>query len=141
METFLIFVHFPADDGLGCLGFAAAIGEVGCGDLLKIVDVVDEATFYFVHPWVDVAGDGDVDEEHWAVAAAVKEMLTVGAAEYLLRRSGGSDDDVGTRSLGVEVIEGQGFGMDSGTGKVSRDFLSARLSAVGDENGGGAVLD
>ena len=66
----LVFVDFPADDGLGGCGFAAAIGEVGGGDLLEVVDVVDEAAFDFVHARVDVAGDGDVDEEHGAVAAA-----------------------------------------------------------------------
>ena len=141
LETLVVFVDFPADDGLGGLGFAAAIGEVGSGDLLEIVDVVDEAAFDFVHPRVDVAGDGDVDEEHGAVAPAVEEVLAVGAVEDLLRRAGGGDDDVGARGLGVEVVEGDGFGMDGGAGEVSCDFFSARLGAVGDEDGGGAVFD
>ena len=71
LEAFVVLVHFPADDGFGGGGFAAAIGEVGGGDLLEVVDVVDEAAFDLVHAGVDVAGDGDVDEEHGAVAAAV----------------------------------------------------------------------
>ena len=50
------------------------------GDLLEVVDVVDEAAFDLVHARVDVAGDGDVDEEHGAVAAALQEVLAVGAA-------------------------------------------------------------
>ncbi len=29
LETFVVFVHFLADDGLGGLRFAAAVGEVG----------------------------------------------------------------------------------------------------------------
>jgi hypothetical protein len=53
-------------------GLAAAVGEVGGGDLLQVVDVVDEAAFDLVHLGVDVAGDGDVDEEHGAVAALAR---------------------------------------------------------------------
>ena len=49
---------------------SVAVGEVGCGDLLEVVDVVDEAAFDLVHARINVAGDGDVDEEHGAVAAA-----------------------------------------------------------------------
>ena len=84
-------------------GFAAAVGEVGGGDLLEVVDVVDEAAFDLVHAGIDVAGDGDVDEEHGAVAAAVQEVLAVGAAEDFLRGTGGGDDDVGAGGLLVEV--------------------------------------
>ena len=141
LETLVVFVDFPADDGLGGLGFAAAVGEVGCGDLLEIVDVVDEAAFDLVHAGIDVAGNGDVDEEHGAVAPALEEVLAVGAAEDFLRRAGGGDDDVGAGGLRVEIVERDGFGMDGGAGEVSCDFFSAGLGAVGDEDGGGAVLD
>ena len=103
LEALVVLVDFPADDGFGGVGFAAAIGEVGGGDLLEVVDVVDEAAFDLVHARVDVAGDGDVDEEHGAVAAAMKEVLAVGAAEDLLRGAGGGDDDVGAVGLFVEL--------------------------------------
>ena len=82
--------------------------RLACGDLLEVVDVVDEAAFDLVHARVDVAGDGDVDEEHGAVAAAVQEVLAVRAAEDLLRRAGGGDDDVGAVGLLVELVEGDG---------------------------------
>ena len=137
----MVFVHFPADDGFGSSGFAAAIGEVGSGHLLKIVDVVDEAAFDFVHARVDVARNGDVDEEHRAVAPSMEEVLTVGATEDFLRGPGGGDDNVGARRLGVEVVEGDRFGMDGGSGEVRGNLFGARPGTVGDEDGGGAVFD
>ena len=76
---------------------------MACGDLLEVVDVVDEAAFDLVDARVDVAGDGDVDEEDGAVAAALEELLAVGAVEDLLRRAGGGDDDVGAVGLVVEL--------------------------------------
>ena len=81
LEALVVFLHFPADDGFGCGGFTAAVGEVGGGYLLQIVDVVDEAAFDLVHARVDVARDGDVDEEHGAVAAALEEAAAVGRGE------------------------------------------------------------
>jgi hypothetical protein len=88
LEAFVVLLYFPADDVFGRGGFAAAVGEVGGGDLLEVVDVVDEAAFHLVDAGIDVAWDGNVDEEHGAVAAAVEEVLTVGAAEDFLRCSG-----------------------------------------------------
>ncbi len=115
LEALLVFVYFPADDRLGGLGFAAAVGEVGGGDLLEVVDVVDEAAFDLVHAGIDVAGDGDIDEEHGTVAAALQELLAVGSAEDLLGSSGAGDDDVGSVRLLVEGVEGDDGGGDGGT--------------------------
>ena len=60
------------DDGFGLFSFAAAVGEVGLGDLLEVVDVIDETSVDFVQAGVDVAGDGDIDEEHGPAAAALR---------------------------------------------------------------------
>lgn len=141
LEALVVFVHFPTDDSFGGGSFAAAIGEVGGSDLLQIVDVVDEAAFHFVHARVDVAGDGDVDEEHGAVAARVEEVLAMGAAEDFLRGAGGGDDDVGAGGLVVEVVEGDGFGVDGEACKVGGNLFGPGLGAVDDEDGGGPVLD
>ncbi len=131
-----------ADDGLGGCGLAAAVGEVGGGDLLEVVDVVDEAAFDLVHARVDVAGDGDVDEEHGAVAAALEEVLAVGAAEDLLRGAGGGDDDVGAVGLLVELVEGDDAGGDGGRARKSAAIFSARASVrLETRMRGGAVLD
>ena len=141
LETLVVLVDFPANDGLCGLSFTAAVGEVGGGDLLEIVDVVDEAAFDLVHARVDVAWDGDVDEEHGTVAASVEEVLAVRAAEDLLRRSRAGDDDVGAWGLFVDRFEGYGFGVNGGAGEVGCDFFCARLSSVDDENGGCALID
>jgi len=141
LETLVVFVDFPADDGFCDGGFAAAIGEVGSSYLLQVVDVVDEAAFDLVHARVYVARDGDVDEEHGAVAAGVEEVLAVRAAEDFLRGSSAGDDDVGARDLPVEVVEGDCFGLHRWAGKVGGEFFGAGLGAVDDEDGRGPLLD
>ena len=141
VEALLVLVDLFGDDGLGLFGLAAAVGEVGLGDLMEVVDVVDEAAFDLVHAGVDVAGDGDVDEEHRAVATALEHVLAVGAAEDLLRGAGGADDDVGAVGLGVELLEGQDLGGAGGAAELGGEALGAGLGAVGDDEIGGAVLD
>ena len=101
----MIFVDFFADDCFGGLGFAAAIFEIRGGDLLEIIDIVNETAFDLVHAGINVARDGDIDEEHGAVAAALKEVLAVGADEYLFGGAGAGDDDVGSIGLLVDGFE------------------------------------
>jgi hypothetical protein len=74
-------LDFAGDEGFSVRGFAAALGKVGGGDGLKVVDVVDEDAFELAHFGVNVAGDGDVDEEHGFVAAALHEGLAVFATK------------------------------------------------------------
>src|SRR5580698_6940578 len=74
-------LDLKSDDGFSVDGFAAALFHVRGGHLLQIVDVIDEDAVEFVHLRIDVAGDGDVDEEHGPVAAAMEEGLAVFAAE------------------------------------------------------------
>ena len=62
-ETRVVTGDLFGDDALGGLGFPAPHGLVLCGDLLQVVDVVDEAAFEAVDLRRNVAGDGDVDEE------------------------------------------------------------------------------
>lgn len=141
LEALLVFSDLVGDDDLGGGGFAAAIGKVGLGYLLEVVDVVDEAAFNLVHAGVDVAGDGDVDEEHGAVAAAFKELLAVGAGEDLLGGPGAGDDDVGTVGLSVELIVGDDRGNAGRRAELVGDQLGAGFRAVRDQDGGGALGD
>ena len=115
------FSTSAADNVLCGSGLAAAVGEVRGGDLLQVVDVVDEAAFDLVHLRVDVAGDGDVDEEHGAVAAAREELLAVGAGEDVAVGAGRGDDDVGAAGLRVELLERDDFG---GAGDGVRGLLA-----------------
>jgi len=136
LKALEVLIDLAGDDGLGGFGFAAAVGEVGLSDLLQVVDVVDEATLHVVHARVDVAGDGDIDEEHGTVAAALEEVLAVGSSKDLLRRAGGGDDDVGAVGLLVELIEGDDLAFE-----VLGDLLGPRLGPVGYEDGSRALLD
>jgi len=151
-------LDLAGDDGFGGGGLSAAVGEVGGGDLLEVVDVVYEAAFDLVHEGIDVAGDGDVDEEHGAVAAALHEALAVGAEEDGLRGAGGGEDDVCASSLGVKLVEGNDLGGAGEAGAVdckrpvgelhgdlagdlTGELRGALLGAIGDEDGGCALLD
>ena len=70
LEALVVANHLGGDDGF-CLGsFPAARGVVGGSDLLEVVEIVDEAALELVDAGVYVAGDGDIDEEDGAAAAA-----------------------------------------------------------------------
>ncbi len=107
----MIPLHFTGDDELGRLGFLAAAGLVLRGDLLEVVDVVHEAAFHLVDIGVDVARDGDIDEEHGTVAAAVKDFARVDGREDLAG-AGAGDDDIGAVGFGMQLLEGDDAGSD-----------------------------
>ena len=89
-------LDLAGDEGFSIDGLAAALFHVGCGYLLQVVDVVDKDAVELVHLRIDVAGDGNIDEEHGLVAAALQESVAVLGAEDGMRRAGGADDDVGS---------------------------------------------
>ena len=158
LQALVVELDLAADDGFGGGGLSAAVGEVGGGDLLEIVDVVDEAAFDLVHARIDIAGDGDVDEEHGAVAAAFEKALAVGAVEDGMLGAGGGEDDVGAGGLVVEEVEGDDLGgagearaVDCNgavgelhgdlAGDLAGELRGALRGAVGDEDGGCSLLD
>ena len=158
LQALVVELDLAGDDGFGGGGFSAAVGEVGGGDLLQVVNVVDEAAFDLVHEGIDVAGDGDVDEEHGAVAAEFEEALAVGAEEDGLRRAGGGEDDVCAGGLVVELVEwddlggaGEARAVDGNgavgelhgdlIGDLAGELRGALRGAVGDEDGGCSLLD
>ena len=57
------------DEPLRVLGLDPAAGKRLGDDRLEVVDVVEEAAVELVHGRVDVARDGDVDEEERVAAA------------------------------------------------------------------------
>ena len=103
--TLMEALDFACDEGFGVAGLAVALFHVGGGYLLQVVDVVDEDAFELVHRRIDVARDGNVDEEHGAIAAAMQESLSVLGAEDVVGRAGGADDDVGLAGCFVEILE------------------------------------
>ena len=101
-------------------------------DLLEVVDVVDEAAFEVVDGRVDVARDGDVDEEDGAVPAAMNECARLLSAKDLTR-AGRGDDDVGAMGLLVQLRKGDDAGGDVGRAQRVGDLFGAGFGAVRDE--------
>ena len=122
-----------AISALGVDGLAAALLHVGRGHLLQVVDVVDKDAVQLVHLRVHVAGHGNVDEKHGAVAAAVQEGLPVLGAEDGVRRAGGADDDVGAAGGLVKLVEWNHLRITAL--KLLGHAARALLGAVGDQDG------
>src|SRR6516225_2788138 len=93
------------DECFGVAGLRLAFGYVRGGHLLQVVDIVNEDTFDLVHRRIDVTGHSDVDEEHWPVAAAMHELLSVLGSEDVMRSAGRADDNVGFGRGFVELVE------------------------------------
>ena len=128
-------LDFFGDQGFGINGVAAALLDMRGGDLLQIVNVIDEDAVELVHLGVDVARDGDVNEEHGAVPAALQENLTVFAAEDGVRRAGGGDDDVGFTGGFIKLFE-----TNDATVELIGKFLGTLLGAIANEDSSGALL-
>ena len=128
------FFDLAVDDGFGLFGFLLAIGDVGTDRLLQIVDVVDEDAVELVHLRIDVARDGDIDEEHGPVLAARQELLAVFGLEDEVGRAGRGDDDVGAVAGVVEPAE-----LDRLPVEFLRQADGAIVGAIGDEDRRGAV--
>ncbi len=158
LQALLVEFDLAGDDGLGGGGLSAAVGEVGGGDLLQVVDVVDEASLDLVHEGIDVARYGDIDEEHGTVAAALHEALAMCAVEDGFRGAGGGEDDVCAGGLIVEAIEGDDL-CDAGEAgalyfnrpigelhgnlvcDLAGDLCGSLLCTVGDQDAGCSLLN
>ena len=69
-----------------------------------------------------------------SVFAAGEKLLSVLAAENGVRRSGGSDDDVGAVAGGVEILELDGLSVE-----LLRQADGALVGSVGDKDRSAAV--
>ena len=69
-----------------------------------------------------------------SVFAAGQKLLSVLAAENRVRRSGGSDNDVGAVAGGVEILELDGLSVE-----LLREADGALVGSVGDKDGSAAV--
>src|SRR6185369_10563259 len=98
-------LDFYLYDALGFGGFLLAIGKMRGHNLLQVVDVVHEDAIDIIHGGIYVARHGDVDEEHWPVAATCHETLAMLFAEDGNRRAGRSDDDIGLICSVVELFK------------------------------------
>ena len=93
--------HFRVNELLSPLGFLLAPGYVGRDRLLQVVDVIHKDAVEPVHLGIDVAWNGNINEEHRAVTAAAEKEFAVFAAKDGDRRSGRGDYDVGLLALTI----------------------------------------
>ena len=141
LEALVVAGDLRSDDGFGLRCFPAAACLVAGGYLAQVVDVVDEAAVKRVDAGVDVAGDGDIDEEDGLGAAAMEDFAGGFWGEERGAGTGGSDDDVGAVSLGGQGLERYGLGAGLVGGEEVSDASGAVGGAVGDEEVMRAVLD
>src|SRR5271165_6361054 len=105
LQTRLELIDFELHDGFSSIGLYPTVRDMRRNHLLQVVDVVNEDTVQLVHLRIDIARDGDIDEEHGPVLAAAQELLAVLLAEDGVRRARGTDDNVGVRNRLVELLE------------------------------------
>src|SRR5438270_13274501 len=94
IEALVEMFDFLLDDVLSTGSFLLSIGSVRDNHGLQVINVIDEDAVELGHRGIDVAGYGDIDEEHWLVFALLQEHLAVLTAEDVVRCAGGGNNDV-----------------------------------------------
>ena len=133
-------LDFRGDECLRVNGLAAALFHVRRGNLLQVVDVVDEDAVELVHLRVHIAGHGNIDEKHGAVAPLVKKCVPMLGAEDGMRRTRGADDDVGAAGGLVKLVEFDYFRRHTAFERVGQASRSIGGS-VAHKDRAGSLLD
>ena len=84
------FRQFRIDDALAFLDLFQPLGARCFGELFEGIDVVEINLLDFTDGGIDVARDGDVDEEQRAILAGSAGLLDIGAADNRVGRAGGA---------------------------------------------------
>lgn len=114
------------------LAFAFAAAFVGDG--LEGVDVVEVDAFDFVDSGLDVAWDGDVDDEEGPPAALFHDGLDGGGLDDEVGRGGGGDEDIDLGEAAFPFVEADGLATHLGG-----EFDGAVVGAVGDDDAAGSA--
>src|SRR6266702_462421 len=105
-------------------------------DLLQVIDVVNEDSVQVIQPWVDVARNRNVDEEHWAILAGLQKLLAMLLAKDGMRRARRANDNVRPRSCVIQAFKGNCLPFEF-VGQSD----SAVIGAIRNENLIGAVSE
>src|SRR6266849_1923794 len=87
LQASVEFCDFAIDDRLSLFRFLLAIRDVGRDRLMQIVDVIDENAIELVQRWINVAGNGDINEKHGPVATERHELFAMLGPEDELGRT------------------------------------------------------
>ena len=96
------------DDALALLDLLETFFSRGGGELFERVDVIQIDFLDLADRGVDVARDGDVDEEQRPEFPRAADLLDLVAADDGMRRAGGGDDDVHAFEHALPVVETHG---------------------------------
>src|SRR5215467_10505357 len=118
------------------LGFLLSSLNMGGDRLLQIIDVVDENSVQLVHLGIDIARHRDIYEEHGAIPATTEKQLPMLALEDGHRRSGGSNNDVRSFTMLVQIVEA-----NRAPAEPFRHGLRPIVGAVGDKYRSRAASD
>src|ERR1041384_6654234 len=101
-------VNFSGNNTFGTLGFLVPLFQVRVDDTLEVVDVVEEYILQVIHGGIDVAGNGDIDQEHGPVLARADDPLHILFIEDVVGGSGRGDHDIdlGKHADEARVVNG-----------------------------------
>jgi hypothetical protein len=102
-------------------------------DGLQVVDVVEVDVFQGLNAGIDIARDGQVDEEEGPVAAAFHHGLELVGVQQMVRGTGAADQDIDRVKRAHPAFERHGLSAEGGG-----QGLGAFVGAVGDEHWAGA---
>ena len=97
-------LDFFADNRIGACDLARAPREVLANRCLQIVDVVQEHLLDLAGRRLDIARNGDIDDEQRPVPSGAHHRFDVRPCQNRRRGSGRGDDDVGRAEHGVELV-------------------------------------
>ena len=102
------------DDPLGAAGLALTDLAVAVGHRLQVVDVIQRDALDLGAGGIDVAGNGQVDQQQRAAVALLMTSAISRGLEQEVRRGGRGDDDVGPQQRLGQLVEGRRWCRRSG---------------------------
>src|SRR6185369_3709600 len=109
------------DDRFGAHGLLAPARDAFLDHPLEVVDVVEVRALAPFHGGIDVAPDGDVNEEDGPALAGTHRTLHLLGREDVATRAGRGDDDVHLLELGLHRVEARGAAAEA-AGEPLRSF-------------------
>lgn len=96
----MLFQDFACFVDFGCTGSEVLVGDVG-----EVVEIVEVDVFDVFDGGVEVAGQGEVDEEAGAIGAALHGVAKGRHVKDRARCGGGADNDIEVLQLAGEVCK------------------------------------
>src|SRR5438093_5282046 len=93
LEACLEPLDFSFDNFFRVLCFILATGEMRGNHILQIVNVIDEDAVELVHRGINIARNGDINEEHGSILPPREKLFAVFAAEDRNRSTRRGNDD------------------------------------------------